>query len=309
MVAGVAAAPTSLRRDKGREMLEEAHVPSFIPMAWPTLQALRELGGSGTIQELNAKVGKSLRLNEAQLQRLHGEGPETELANRAGWARTYLGKIGAVTRSDRGVWAITELGKNLTQTEVLGLIKKVRAEYRRARRKRRTAAGDDDVETEDTWKKHLIEAIRGLSDGGFERLCQRVLREKGLTDVLVTGRHGDQGIDGTGVLTVGGLLSFRVVFQAKKWKHNVGPEVVGRLRGDMQGKAEKGLVITTAQFTPGAIEQATRTPPTIDLIDGDQLCELMRELGLGVREEVRAIPSWFEEFEDERRTSKTQSTN
>jgi restriction system protein len=278
-------------------MPEDDSVPSFTRMTWPTIRALRELGGSATIQELNSKVGEALRLSERQLQKLHGEGPETELANRAGWARTYLGKIGAVTKSDRGVWAITELGKTITEPEIEVRIKKVRADYRKPK------SVEDEADGEDGWKPQLIGAIRTLSDKGFERLCQRILREKGLTNVQVTGRSGDGGIDGAGVQTVG-LLSFSVVFQAKKWKNNVGREVVGGLRASMQGRAEKGLVITTAHFTPDAVKEANRTPPTIDLVDGDQLCDIMKELGLGtmtsskVVEEVQVERDWFEEFED-----------
>jgi restriction system protein len=115
----------------------------------------------------------------------------------------------------------------------------------------------------------------------------------------VTGGSGDEGIDGSGTMTVGGLVTFRVVFQAKRWRNAVGPDVISRLRGDLQGKGDRGLVITTAQFTSGAREQATRIPPAIDLIDGDRLCDLLLELELGVRRVLSGEldEAWFEQLE------------
>lgn len=128
----------------------------------------------------------------------------------------------------------------------------------------------------------------------FERLCQRILREKGFTKVEVTARGGDGGIDGQGVLRVN-LLSFQVIFQAKRWKGSVGASVVRDFRGAMVGRADKGLIMTTARFTTEANREAVRDgAPAIDLVDGEDFCELLKEIGLGVRvkqvEEVTVAP-------------------
>ena len=125
--------------------------------------------------------------------------------------------------------------------------------------------------------------MQTIPAAAFERLSQRILRESGFTRVEVSGKSGDGGIDGAGVLRVN-LISFQVVFQCKRWKGSVGPEVIRNFRGAMQGRADKGLIITTGTFTAEARKEATRDgAPAIDLIDGEAFCRLMKDLGLGIR--------------------------
>ena len=116
------------------------------------------------------------------------------------------------------------------------------------------------------------------------------MRESGFTRVEVTGKSGDGGIDGgAGVLRMN-LISFQVLFQCKRWKGSVGSEVVRNFRGAMQGRADKGLIITTGTFTADARKEATRDgAPAIDLIDGEALCLLLKDLKLGVRVETRMV--------------------
>jgi restriction system protein len=124
--------------------------------------------------------------------------------------------------------------------------------------------------------------MQSIDPNAFERFCQRLLRKSGFTRVEVTGKSGDGGIDGVGVLRVN-LISFQVLFQCKRWKGSVGSEVVRNFRGAMQGTADKGLIITTATFTAEARKEAARDgAPAIDLIDGASLCTLMKDLGLGL---------------------------
>jgi restriction system protein len=153
----------------------------------------------------------------------------------------------------------------------------------------------DDVEPD--WTTTLLDVLAEVPADAFERLCQRVLRESGFTRVEVTGRAGDGGIDGIGVLRIN-LVSFHVLFQCKRWKSSVGPAVVRDFRGAMVGRADKGLILTTASFTAEARREATRDgAPAIDLVDGEALCGLLRKLGLGVRvrvvEEVEVNPDFF----------------
>ena len=137
------------------------------------------------------------------------------------------------------------------------------------------------------WSDHLLRRIQTIEPSAFERLCQRMLRESGFTRVEVTGKSGDGGIDGAGVLRVN-LISFQVLFQCKRYKGSVGSEVVRNFRGAMQGRADKGLIITTGTFTAEARREATRDgAPAIDLIDGEALCSLLKDLRLGV--EVRPV--------------------
>jgi restriction system protein len=149
------------------------------------------------------------------------------------------------------------------------------------------------------WKDKLLGVLRNLQPEAFERLAQRVLREAGFIKVEVTGRSGDGGIDGIGVLRVN-LLSFHVLFQCKRYQSSVGAGVIRDFRGAMVGRSDKGVVITTGTFTPDAKREATRDgAPPIDLIDGDQLCDLLKDLKLGVRtemvEQVNVESGWFAE--------------
>jgi len=140
-----------------------------------------------------------------------------------------------------------------------------------------------------------------LSPNAFERLVQRILREKGFSQVEVTGRTGDGGIDGVGIAKINGILSFHIIFQCKRYKGKVGAKDMRDFRGAMVGRTDKGLFITTGTFTRDAIAESSRDgAPVIDLIDGDLLVEKLKELGLGVsvhfKEEVTIDEEWYKNF-------------
>lgn len=123
----------------------------------------------------------------------------------------------------------------------------------------------------------------------FEHLAGRLLREAGFTNTRVTGRSGDGGIDGLGVYRLS-LVSFPVFFQCKRHRGAVRAGAVRDFRGAMAGRGDSGLLITTGAFTADARQEATREgAPPIDLIDGERLCVLLKEHGLGVRTVVRQI--------------------
>jgi restriction system protein len=282
-------------------------MPAYHELMWPSLKALEAIGGSGTIQEINTKVIEMAGFPEEQLTVLHGNGPQTELAYRFAWARSYLKAVGAVENSARGVWAITDDGRMLTETDMAAIPPKVRAMYRsggRARRGRHGEPPDEEPtgpEPEGTeWKDELLEVLLGLQPDRFERLTQRLLRESGFISVEVKGRSGDGGIDGVGVLRMS-LLSFPVYFQCKRYRGSVGPNLVRDFRGAMAGRGDKGLIVTTGTFTRDAEREARRDGvPAIDLIDGDRLCDLLKDMGLGVStqqvEEVAVEAGWFDEL-------------
>ena len=158
---------------------------------------------------------------------------------------------------------------------------------------------DNDSDIDDiNWQTRLLEVIKNMPPDKFEKLCQRVLRELGFTNVEVTGKSYDGGIDGKGILKLGSILSFHVVFQAKRYEGTVGSSVVRDFRGAMVGRADKGIIITTGVFSREAIKEATRDGATpIDLIDGNDLAKHLRELGLGVSikvvEKVIINEEWF----------------
>jgi restriction system protein len=281
-------------------------VPTFDQLFNPTLAALRALGGSASINELVERIIADLQLPREIVEQPHaGSNSWTELEYRLAWARTYLKKYGLIDNSSRAVWSLTPKGLETNAVEAQEVVKAVRAMFvaeRKAREQGRpehdlTVDEQDDGDTP-SWRDKLLERLLKMPPTSFERLCMRVLRESGFIQVEVTGRTGDGGIDGYGVVRLVGMLSFRVSFQCKRYRGNVGASVIRDFRGAMMGRAEKGLMITTGNFTRDARQEATRDGATaIDLIDGDLLAEKLKELGLGVRtkmvEAVEIDEEWF----------------
>lgn len=269
-------------------------VPRYQDLLWPTVLALRTLGGSAAISELDEQVITGQRYTEEQQSILHGDGPGTEIPYRIAWARSYLKGMGLATNSGRGVWSLTEAGRTVTEREIEPLRADFMRKKRDARRQDREK-NDSDTESDDgesvSWQEEMLDALVSLSPDAFERVCVRLLREAGFSRTQVTGRSTspDGGIDGVGVYQFG-LVSFPVFFQAKKWRNAVGAGVVRDFRGAMAGRGEKGLLITTATFTSDAKKEANRDgAPPVDLVDGDQLCKLLAEHRIGVLVEQQII--------------------
>ena len=143
--------------------------------------------------------------------------------------------------------------------------------------------------------------IKNLKPAQFERLCQRLLRSLGFIEVEVTGKSGDGGIDGKGILRLGGVISFHIVFQAKRYAKNVSPSLIRGFRGAMTGRVDKGLLITTGNFSKAAKAEAAMggTIP-VDIIDGSDLIDKLKDLRLGVSvqqvENVIIQKDWFRDI-------------
>jgi len=261
-------------------------MPTYETLMNPALQALRELGGSATIEELYNKVVEIMGFSDEQLEIIHDpeRGSHTEIEYRLAWTRSYLKKYGLLENSSRGVWALTQKGR---QTEKVNP-KTVSRYWRDLKRKARQT--DKDIDTDDqelTWRDEYLRTLLKMQPDAFERLVQRMLRESGFIQVQVTGRSGDGGVDGKGIMRLSGLLSFHVIFQCKRYKGSVNVSQVRDFRGAMVGRADKGLLITTGNFTKDAVAEATRDgAPTIDLIDGELLIDKLKELGLGLKTEI-----------------------
>jgi restriction system protein len=275
-------------------------IPTFDALMNPMMQALKELGGSGTIEEIDNKVIEIADLSDEQTEVLHNPekgGGQTEVEYRLAWTRTYLKKYGLLDNSSRGVWALTPEGRKVDQVNP----KQVRRSVQKQSRKVEEESEKAELDEKEAWRDELLEALLEMDPSAFERLVQRLLRESGFIKVEVTGRSGDGGVDGKDVMRLGGLLSFHVIFQCKRYKGSVSVSQVRDFRGAMVGRADKGLLITTGNFTRDAMREAVRDgAPAIDLIDGDLLLEKLKELGLGVRtevvrtEQVTVDRQWFE---------------
>ena len=265
----------------------------------PVIQSLKSLGGSGTNEEINNKVAELAKIPSDQLEVLHNpeKGGMTEIEYRLMWTRTYLKFYGAIENSTRGVWSLTEKGSTLEKVDEKDVVRVVREQMKKNKQE---TSDDNEPNHKVEWQEELLDVILEMSPSAFERLIQRILRESGFVQVEVTGQSGDGGVDGHGILRLGGLLSFHVIFQAKRWKGAVGSSQVRDFRGAMVGRADKGLLITTGAFTKDAIKEASRDgAPAIDLIDGDQLVEKLKQLSLGVNtkkievEQVSIDHKWF----------------
>lgn len=271
------------------------HVPPYQDLLWPAVIAMRELGDSGFIDEINERVLELGDYSEAQQSALHGDGPGTELAYRLAWARSYLKGMGLADNSRRGVWSLTEKGRTVTESEIEPLRLRYAAENRKQRRHKADVEPLDAsfetpmLEQVDSWQDKLLDTLMQMEPSAFERLAQRLLREAGFTNTRVTGKSGDGGIDGVGVYRLS-LVSFQVFFQCKRYVGSVGAGAVRDFRGAMTGRGDKGLLITTGTFTADAKAEAARDgAPPLDLIDGARLCELLKEFDMGVTTRIRHV--------------------
>lgn len=273
-------------------------VPRKEDMYNPLLQALRELGGSGTIDEIAERVITILQVPEDIALQLHNPeySNETELEYRLAWARTYLKNYGVLERSGRGVWAIKADKQSVEQVDPVEVNRFIHALSHPKSNGSAELGNEDEAVTQvqdpeapdAAWRQTLHRVLTTvLSPAAFERLTMRLLRESGFVHAEVTGRSGDGGIDGKGIARMAGVLSFHVVFQCKRYQGAVTPSQVRDFRGAMVGRADKGLLITTGRFTRDAVLEATREgAPPIDLIDGDRLADMLKSLKLGVRTEL-----------------------
>jgi restriction system protein len=278
-------------------LADHVSLPRYDDLLSPTIAVLAELGGSGSNDEIDDALASKINATQAQLDVTYASSGAPVLVDRMAWARSHLKIAGFLDNPTRGVWILTEAGRSAaskTNDELKQIAKAVYKASVAARKAAQIAVeGPSGQETTDddanNWSKQLLERVLAVEPAMFERLCQRLLRASGFTRVEVSGKTGDGGIDGAGVLRMN-LISFQVLFQCKRWKGSVGSEVVRNFRGAMQGRADKGLIVTTGTFTSDARREATRDgAPAIDLIDGEALCLLLKDLRLGVRVEQRTV--------------------
>ncbi len=303
------ASGTNLMRSEaapiGRQPIAVTKVPSFDQLMNPLITALHDLGGSGSIDEIYARVLQNLKLADDVLAVLHDPeaSNQTEVHYRLAWARTYLKKYGVLDNSTRGVWSLTK--PDLAAVDPKDVIKVARNAAKKGKQVKTNkntlpeAFVTETPQEVQSWRAKLYHILtKQIDPASFERLIQRLLRESGFVQVEVTGRTGDGGIDGKGIARIHGFMSFHVVFQCKRYSGVVSSSHIRDFRGAMVGRADKGLFITTGTFSRDALKEATRDgAPPIDLVDGDQLADKLKEFNLGTRtemvENVMVDEGWF----------------
>ena len=282
--------------------------PEFLRFCIPIIEVLRELGGSGRPAEVTDLVIERMNIPEDE-QEITTKNGRSRIRNRVAWARFYLAKAGLLSSSQRGVWGLTEKGTNINIDEefVLKLFREVHHQFTEERKTRKSVkkiVEEDDTDATVTevnadYKIELLSMLQSLPPEGFERICQRLLRESGFQQVTVTGKTGDGGIDGHGILQVNPLVSFKVLFQCKRYQGAVAVSAVRDFRGALQGRADKGIILTTGTFTTDAKREAIRDGATpIELVDGDKLVEMFEELTLGLRpkKDYEVDSDFFEQY-------------
>lgn len=279
-------------------MKKTESLPMHVQLFLPILEALRELGGSATPSELKDKLIESLDISEEELEEKYRSGV-SKIDNQISWSKVYLVRSGLLDTSNPELLTLSDKGlsENFTVNEVHAIFKKIHGSFVSKKEKREVATTADviEIEAEQPHKKELLDILLSLPPAGFERLCQRLLRASGFKKVIVSGRSGDGGIDGEGILEINPLVSMKVIFQSKRYKDAVSSSQIRDFRGALQGRAEKGIFITTGRFTKEAKAEAIREgAPPIEIVDGDKLVRLFEKGGLGLkRREIFEIDKDF----------------
>lgn len=295
----------------GDGVKKKARQSEFVRWFGPLLQALKDLGGSASPREALERIAEIEKVPEDLRNEVLSSGQE-RFYNQVHWARQYLVWEGLIDSGRRGVWTLTPLGRQTiltpeTSREIFLRQVRQRAKIRKPSGSSSAELINEDVQPSDTPQadedsslQDFLRVVKALSPAGFERLSMRLLREAGFERVSVTGRSNDGGIDGVGVLQLNDLVSFNVVFQCKKWEQAIPPKEIRDLRGAMDGRAEKGIFITTSTFSSNARAEAERPGAVpLELVDGEKLFEMFKryELGLKPRTVYDIDVTFFEQFE------------
>ena len=224
------------------------NLPTRNELMSPTIEAIKKLGGSANTDEIYETIVKDLQLSDALLEVINGKTGQSELQYNLAWVRTVLKNKEILTKGGKGIWVLNGDNTINASNDSKTKIKKVEEQD-----------AEEEVTESEKWKKDVIEIItERLSPNSFERLIQRILREKGFSQVEVIGKTGDGGIDGKGIAKINGILSFHIIFQCKRYKGKVSSSEIRDFRGAMVGRTDKGLFITTGTFTRDAIREANR---------------------------------------------------
>lgn len=281
--------------------------PDFTKYFVPIIEVLRELGGSGNPTEITDLIIEKYNISEDELELRNKNGGST-VKNQIAWARFYLVKGGVIDSTKRGIWTLKPNALDLIDLDKPNeFFSQVHNQFEKKQRSNSDAISSSGFDAEieekvedENYRVQVLDIVKNLPPAGFERLCQRLLRESGFSQVKVTGKSGDGGIDGYGVLELNSLMSFKVLFQSKRYKEVVSSDKVRDFRGAMAGRADKGIILTTGRFTQDAKNEAVRDGvPPIELVDGEKLVSMFEKLEFGLipRTVFDINHDFFKEFE------------
>jgi len=300
--------------------VESSDLPSYVEFILPSIKAVADLGGSATASEIHERLMAELNPSDEMLAVTYVNRPDDQVfPERMQWGRSYAKLIGGLESPKRGLFVLTPLGRELladdpetAKARVYAMNRETRksrsdsGEYRRTNNENRNPREESQAEDgtadptgqpeavdeyekaiDDTdWTDRARRALHQLSPAGFERFVLYLLRNFGLK-LEPTGGSGDEGIDGIGTAPISDVLSSRVAVQVKRYSPDgkpVGRETVALFQRDASTKgAERAILVTLGRFSEPARKAAITTTPTVDLIDGERLVQLMLKKEVGVR--------------------------
>jgi restriction system protein len=295
-------------------MADRAAIPPYHELIYPTLRAVEALGGSAKGNEITDKALELLGTDDDVVSLTYENRPAKSIfLDRLDWARSYAKLGGALESPRRGLFLLTTYGRDIlgrpddeARKEIRDLDRRVR-QARATTSRRSPAASTEDVAEEDdlpadvrgSWEEVLLARLHRLTPDGFEEFVLYVLRAYGL-DLERVGGSGDEGIDGIGLAPISDVLSSRVAVQAKRYDpaKTIGRETVALFQRDASAKgAERAVLVTLGRFSEPARKAAFESTPTVDLIDGEKLCALVRDREIGIRVMPIVNEGWFDRFD------------
>lgn len=134
---------------KGKKSSKAAFLRWFAPL----IQALRDLGGSGTPAEARAKIIENEQLSEDEINQTRGKNNVNKFENEVAFARNYLVNAGYIDKSVYGIWTLTEAGKSVDMTSEMAsdIFKNVLSSSPSKKEKNIDALADEDVHTVRYW--------------------------------------------------------------------------------------------------------------------------------------------------------------
>ena len=258
--------------DQRIKSVTKPRFPTDRELVWAILDVLKDRGSPMPTSGIPLPVARKLSLPPEVVDWMHKTGTETELYYRVRWILKKLKDIGVADNAVRGYWALTKArGKYRYRGDLHGeLIARFGPEiiFRQ---------NEDKVDG----KRVPLDRLRNMDRNSFETTCRKFLLKFGLQLINVTKRTKN-GFEGTGILRID-FTSFRVFFRCLQRTDPINQVELISLRRAISGRTEKGLFITTSTFHAAALKEAGRDiVPSIDLIDGTELCDHLERLGIRV---------------------------
>lgn len=285
-------------------------VPTYQELMLPILRLIAQ--GHATIAACEPFLRKEFEISDAEAAALLPSGKQTYLSNRAHWARSYMSQAGLVVSFKRGSYKTTSLGDELLATKPLAItaetlkqFPKFREFISRSQPKQSDSEPTAPTPTKQETPDDIIAAAYGQIEGALvSDLLEEVLAlspqkfEQLIVDLLLAmgygggdrsmgeriGKSGDGGIDG--IINEDALGLDAVYVQAKRYAPDskVGRPALQAFVGSLTGEgANKGVFVTTSDFSKEAREYMNKVQHRIVLINGDRLARLMIQHEVGVR--------------------------